>query len=786
MTLRLLVPTILLFFARAATATTADDICPPAANPCVVGTPRAVTPNSTLDFQQRSLVLQMRGSLTASSGNLTIFAGGVTLQPGARIVAPGTVAITVTDDITVGALGTTVARIDVSGSTVGHAIRLMAGDDITINGLLDAKGTADNPAGIIDTLAGGDLSFTGEVDVSGTSQGGSGVLTLRALGATTISGTVNGDGGGLDGADLTFRAGTGTLNVLAGAKIDVNGGGSFGSGGFVDFLSDTGNVIFAGQLQGSGASGGEDCGDGASLAFEAATGVEFAATGQLTVNAGSNCLGGDVDFFTETLDVTLNGTITATGGGVDGEGGQVTAQALRNVTFAGPIDLSGGSGGLVDGTAGATLVVSAILNADGDSSFGTGGTLLFQACTVTLSGTGRLSARGDIGFIELQASGRLTVNGVIVSEENLVQFRDPALPPILNGSITPTPRVELTPALPACGQIVLPPTTTTTSTSTTSTTRPTTTTTTSSTSTSTSTTPSSSTTTTTFVIPTSTTTSSTTTTSVVVPSSTTTTTTIGTSTTTSTTGPTATTSTSVTSTSTTTGSTTSTTGSSTSSTSAAPTTSTTTTTSSTSTSSSATTTSTTGTTTSTTSSSSTTSSTTGSSTTVTTSTSTESTSTVTSTSTTTTTTRPFERCNDGIDNDGNGLADCADPACFGDPVCLGRCAAVATFESINCRLDMLLEQIAGEPALGALQGALSARLGQAQARKDRAEDLCATGNTRRAKSALHRAVRRVIAAERTLRVRDDGIPPAVIAPFLSTVDELRLDLRSLASGVGCP
>ena len=29
------------------------------------------------------------------------------------------------------------------------------------------------------------------------------------------------------------------------------------------------------------------------------------------------------------------------------------------------------------------------------------------------------------------------------------------------------------------------------------------------------------------------------------------------------------------------------------------------------------------------------------------------------------------QCNDGLDNDGNGLIDCADSTCVGDPVCLG-------------------------------------------------------------------------------------------------------------------
>ena len=42
---------------------------------------------------------------------------------------------------------------------------------------------------------------------------------------------------------------------------------------------------------------------------------------------------------------------------------------------------------------------------------------------------------------------------------------------------------------------------------------------------------------------------------------------------------------------------------------------------------------------------------------------------------------PAETCDDGVDNDGNGQVDCADPACFGDVACgAGSCAAIDTIE----------------------------------------------------------------------------------------------------------
>jgi hypothetical protein len=790
----LLLVVAVLGLARVADATVANDICAANANPCIVASNVAVTAGSTLDFQQRALQLSANGRLT-SSGNMTILAGSVSLAAGARLTAVGTLIVTVADDITTLGAGSTLARLDASGTANPHGIQLTAGDDITLNGLTDASGTTTNPAGLIDIMAGGDIAIGGDVLVPGAGQGGSGALRATAQGAFTLSGQIDGTGGGLDGADVELRAVTGAMNLPG--EIDVSGGGSFGGGGFVSLAADVGNLTLGGILKGTGGSGGEDCGDGAIVTVDSGGTTTIGPTAVVTLNAGSNCFGGDFDV-RAGVDFIQNGPISDTGGGVDGEGGAISVLAFRNLLFGAPIDLSGGSGGILDATAGALLTASNDMLADGNSVFGTGGTLLLESCTMNITGTARLLARGDIGFIALQASGQMTIDGVLTSTENILRYRNANQVPDTNGAtISPSAQVTQDPNLPECGSIVVPPTTTTSSTSTTTTTSlattsSTTTTVPTTTSTTTTTLTLPSTTSTTTTVPTTTSTSSTTTTTGTVPSTTTTASTTTLPTTTSTT-----TSTSST-TSSTGGSTTSTTASTTTSTSAATTTSTTavstssttstTGTTGTTTSTVSTTTSTTGSTTTSTSGS-TTSSTTGTTTTTvpsTTSTLPTTTTTTPTTSTTTTTIPQVENCSDGIDNDRDGLTDCADPQCFGDPICLGECPVSATFDSLDCRLDAVILDVVSEPGLGKAQASVTDKLDQARNRKQQAEGYCAQGNTRRARSALRRAIRRLVSAQRDLRPRNPAVPANVSGPFLAAIEEIRLDMRSLSFALHCP
>src|SRR5689334_24208924 len=70
---------------RLATATTATDVCPPGADPCIVTKTITVAPGSTLDLGTRALDVKSTGSLNVAGGTMTILAGSVLLEPGATL-----------------------------------------------------------------------------------------------------------------------------------------------------------------------------------------------------------------------------------------------------------------------------------------------------------------------------------------------------------------------------------------------------------------------------------------------------------------------------------------------------------------------------------------------------------------------------------------------------------------------------------------------------------------------------------------------------------------------------
>src|SRR5437016_5412317 len=75
-----------LLLASAGHASSATDICPANADPCVVATAKAVAGGSILDFGTRQLDVRMGGSLTVSGGLMTINADSVRLESGGDLI----------------------------------------------------------------------------------------------------------------------------------------------------------------------------------------------------------------------------------------------------------------------------------------------------------------------------------------------------------------------------------------------------------------------------------------------------------------------------------------------------------------------------------------------------------------------------------------------------------------------------------------------------------------------------------------------------------------------------
>src|SRR5262245_22430882 len=72
---------------RLAGATTAADVCPPAADPCTVTSDVPVTDGSTLDFGARALVVNRFKHLDVGGGSMTIRVRSIEVEPGGGIIA---------------------------------------------------------------------------------------------------------------------------------------------------------------------------------------------------------------------------------------------------------------------------------------------------------------------------------------------------------------------------------------------------------------------------------------------------------------------------------------------------------------------------------------------------------------------------------------------------------------------------------------------------------------------------------------------------------------------------
>jgi len=161
--------------------------------------------------------------------------------------------------------------------------------------------------------------------------------------------------------------------------------------------------------------------------------------------------------------------------------------------------------------------------------------------------------------------------------------------------------------------------------------------------------------------------------------------------------------------------------------------------------------------------------------------------TTTVTSSTTTTVFPPEVCNDLVDNDHNGLIDCADPACASDPSC-GPCAAGGSFSAVACQLGALATRTLTAADVGPLQGSLADRAMRAQQLADAARTSCAGGGTRRARAKLRAGLKQLAQFNRRInsRIGRRNIGPQRAADLIGKAQRIQLDMHALARALLCP
>jgi cysteine-rich repeat protein len=469
--------------ATPALATVADDLCSPAADPCVVDTTLTLTPGSDIDLGARTLQIGSAARVTIGAGTVSISAGAMRMLAGARItgsagIGGSNLEVHSTGAITMEAAGSTKSRIDLSADALAGGVTLyaasgitVAGDivsagrdaeadggfilldggagDVGITGSLSVKGGSDSGGGTIFLMSGGNVDIAQVIDVSGGDFGG-GELDVSADGSVIVRKDIMADGGGFsgDGGALSIDA-RGSVTILGAFRADAAGdseeGG--GSGGDVEITAD-GDVAVAGLMDLTGAFP-----DGEGGTFFVQAGGSFSHTSpiQLTGNGIDGC-GGSLDV-SAARDVTL-ARIEISGGSCGG--GDVTVQGFGTVTVTGIISgdstVGIGSGGII-AIQGRDLVTNEVVRAIGGSQ-GLSGIIILQGCNVTVNQPSEIRTTGGIGGSNsVLASGRATIRGKLLTANggvNVIQFRDPALPPIISGTVNPPTVPVLSPALPPC------------------------------------------------------------------------------------------------------------------------------------------------------------------------------------------------------------------------------------------------------------------------------------------------------------------------------------------------
>jgi cysteine-rich repeat protein len=481
--LRLLALATSCLLARSAFATTANDICPAAADPCLVTTSRTVTPGSTLDFGARALQVRPTGRLVVSGGTLTILARSVRLEPGGDIdgmVGQGfgaTLRIEVTDFISVEASGSSVATIDVSANTTPGQIDLIAGGNVDVAGRLSADGTGVGGSGGIITISAGGRITLDVVNLRGGVPGLGGSLTAFAMGPVSVNDSILASGG--DGGDIDIESGTGSITTATGATMTVSGGGTYGDAGLLT-LTAANNITLNGEMVGAGA-GSPSLGGG----FGASVSLT-ADTGSISVNSPIDCHGaapdgegGQLDFVAG-LDIVHTAAVFLQDAGFDACGGSYLAFAGRNTNFSAPLAVNGGfCGGEVEIDTGVSAQLGSEINSDGielggsifvaapsisttgrlhaaaSGSFGGAGLVHLLGCNITVGSTSQLvaSSAGGGGMNLLQGSGQITIFGDVraTGGSNVFEYRDPSKVPIYTpANVTPAPQLVNDPNLLPC------------------------------------------------------------------------------------------------------------------------------------------------------------------------------------------------------------------------------------------------------------------------------------------------------------------------------------------------
>jgi cysteine-rich repeat protein len=390
-------------------------------------------------------------------------------------------------------------EVNLQGRTLGSAeypggFIVRAGGDVRVGQRIQISGnTLYSDGGTVDLDAGGSLFVDAPIEVNSGGEATGGEIVLGAGIDLIVGATVDALGGDYDGGAIELTAGRDIL-VTAGVSADANTGEGFGgsleadAGRNIEVVGGTSSANLYMTTEGHTGYDGATAyaGDGGFQFYTAGGSVSFGPYVRLRANGalpdgsgdeisvyadgpivvqgivetrtrGTLGAGGLIDFESaDSVTFAASSSIDVRGG--ESGGGEAYVTALGDIVFAGALDVSassGGIGGYVNLNSDQQLTISGVVTSSGVSGGLAVGQFSFHGCRVDVLGGARVENLSAAGRNTFSVGDRLRIlSGATVQAgtggQNRVQYRDPAVPPQITGSVTPAAILSVNNALPSC------------------------------------------------------------------------------------------------------------------------------------------------------------------------------------------------------------------------------------------------------------------------------------------------------------------------------------------------
>ncbi|MBI3785230.1 MAG: hypothetical protein HY270_17700 [Deltaproteobacteria bacterium] len=401
----------------AAPVSSADQICAPAIDPCVVKNVINVSDGSTLDFGTRTLTIASNGKLDVGVGTMTLLGGSLNVQPLGRLAAHGSpgdgggrIIVEMTGDVSFA------GAVDVSGG--GGVLTVNAGGHVTVT---SRTGILADGVGSV-SLSGASIDIDGPISATGGSVDTGGTIGLVATTHLRIADTIDVSGGQGGSGQISIDSG-GDLEMSSNAVLRANAT-DFGSADSVDLTAgdpDLGNgvgsLLLAGSILMNGGDSPDGGGDGGSLTLNAGSDCQVAA--KIDTSSGNGGSGGSITMTCGSDDsalVVISGSLNVSGSGSGAAGGTIQISAGGSVVVTDKLlarsgtDADGGSITISSGSS-TQLAGTAALRVGGSGSGSAGSIMINSGAGVRADGTmaadggDNPEGGGDGGSVEIDANG---------------------------------------------------------------------------------------------------------------------------------------------------------------------------------------------------------------------------------------------------------------------------------------------------------------------------------------------------------------------------------------------